>query len=859
MMNSCPGISYLLISASCAALVACNDATPLAETVSHVQLSSARVARERAYTGKVTDAARQYALEQRAGLRLSPHTDFEVRRVHERDRLTHVRLRQTHRGLRVWGAEVVVHATAEAITSMNGHVITGLDELDAEIRFDDADAVRMARADYTARAGAPASAYKRETIELMVYKYRGEPRLVWHVHFFTERQPTMEPGRWNYFIDATSGELLGAFDWLTTAPLQASGPGGNPNVARTWEESLDVEPYSGQYAMDTTGDVDINQPTVHGMITQDWKMSTNPGQASVVVGQLEYIGDASTADAHGFTEVTLDMMWQWMGHDSIDDAGYVIRSRVHYDYMYENAFWDGSQMTYGDGAQYFYPLTGDIDVIAHEINHGFTEHHSNLIYDQESGGLNESFSDVAGVAAEWFHEGTGADWLIGHDIARPGALPGDALRFMCDPPLDGVSIDHYDDYYPGIDVHFSSGIANKAFCRAAGRLSDPVNHNPATPPTVAGVQLAAQVWYEANASYWTPSTTFQDGCQGTIEAARDALGLPSGDVDAILASWNEVGVYCDGQTPPLRCDVIHTGDSGIIQSPNYPGNYPDQWSFTDCIYPSSGNIPTLTFTDFLTEEDWDFLYISDGSTGMEISTHTGATLPGPTTAPIIVVKFASDQSITQRGWQAEWTSVGNNTAPAASFTYNVAGLDVAFTDTSADTDGTIAEWAWDFGDGAISDQQNPGHAYAAEGTYTVTLTVTDDAGGWNSTSQQVTVVEPTGMPVASFDVSVSGRTVELTDTSIHTDGSIVGWSWDFGDGESSSEQHPSHTYATAGDYTITLTVTGTFGLTDTATAAVTVTSGGGCCDSGGQGEPPWAALIVVVGLLAMRRRRVRAG
>jgi pseudolysin/vibriolysin len=131
------------------------------------------------------------------------------------------------------------------------------------------------------------------------------------------------------------------------------------------------------------------------------------------------------------------MLQEWYGHNSINDAGFLIRSRVHYSNNYENAFWDGAQMTYGDGATTFYPLSGDPDVPGHEINHGFTTFHSNLTYSGQSGGNNESFSDIAGTIAEHFIEGDGADFDIGRDIFKGN----DALRFMCNPPQDGNSID----------------------------------------------------------------------------------------------------------------------------------------------------------------------------------------------------------------------------------------------------------------------------------------------------------------------------------------------------------------------------------------------------------------------------------
>ncbi len=93
--------------------------------------------------------------------------------------------------------------------------------------------------------------------------------------------------------------------------------------------------------------------------------------------------------------------------------------RVHYGRGYENAFWDGRQMTFGDGKNYFYPLVS-LDVVSHEVSHGFTEQNSGLIYANQSGGINESFSDIAGEAAEFYNSGKN-DWLVGETIFKGDA------------------------------------------------------------------------------------------------------------------------------------------------------------------------------------------------------------------------------------------------------------------------------------------------------------------------------------------------------------------------------------------------------------------------------------------------------
>ncbi len=240
------------------------------------------------------------------------------------------------------------------------------------------------------------------------------------------------------------------------------------------------------------------------------------------------------------------------------------------------------------------------------------------------------------------------------------------------------------------------------------------------------------------------------------------------------------------------------------------------------------DLDTVTFTDSSTDGDgtiaswsWEF---GDGATATEQNpTHKYAD-DGTYTVTLKVTDDDGDQStaLTKQ-------VVVKNVPPTAAFNFSPAAPtdleSVSFTDASTDGDGTVTGWAWDFGDGATASTQNPTHRYADDGTYVVTLKVTDDDGDQSvAVTQQVVVknVPPEAglsfSPTAPTDL----QTVTFTDTSTDADGSIAGWAWSFGDGETATTQNPTHRYADDGTYTVTLTVTDDDGDTDVATTTITV-------------------------------------
>lgn len=209
----------------------------------------------------------------------------------------------------------------------------------------------------------------------------------------------------------------------------------------------------------------------------------------------------------------------WYGVEVLSKEGKPMKlvMRVHFGEGYANAYWDGQQMTFGDGDTMLYPLVS-LGIGAHEISHGFTEQHADLVYYSQPGGINESFSDMAALAAEFYSSGT-STWQIGSEILKKESGM-DALRYFDRPSRDGLSIDSANDYFEGLDVHYSSGVFNRLFYVLAN-----------TPGW--DVRKAFDVMVKANMDYWIPTTTFDEAGCGVMNAAHD-LGYSVGDVKQAL-------------------------------------------------------------------------------------------------------------------------------------------------------------------------------------------------------------------------------------------------------------------------------------------------------------------------------------
>jgi Zn-dependent metalloprotease len=287
-----------------------------------------------------------------------------------------------------------------------------------------------------------------------------------------------------------------------------------------------------------------------------------PGQLVRAVGDPAS-GDEAVDEAYAGVQGSLALFKEVYGRDSFDGHGAPVLATVHYERGYDNAFWDGNQLVFGDGdGKVFQRFTKPVDVLGHELSHAVTQYTANLTYQGQSGALNESVSDVFGSCLKQRLLGQSvdeADWLIGEGIFTP-SVHGKALRSMAapgtaydDPALGkDPQVAHMKDYVDTSEdnggVHTNSGIPNKAFHLAATAIGG------------TAWDGAGRIWYAALTSGIGSDTDFAGFAAATVEAAGSAA-------DAVRQAWEGVGVSLTGGStgngsPTHRADTVAVTRSG---------------------------------------------------------------------------------------------------------------------------------------------------------------------------------------------------------------------------------------------------------------------------------------------------------
>lgn len=429
---------------------------------------------------------------------------------------THYRYNQLFNNVPVWGEQIIItEGAGRGIVRIHGNAVAGLANEVRRVAPLFSAETALENMKVLQRGASRANwVYENETSELYVYiNEEGRGQLCYVVSFFADTEEAGNPTRPYYFVDVETGDVVHQYEGLTFEErAAATGPGGNQKTGKyeygVQYPTLTVEYSNGTSTMNTTNVKTVNLN--HG------SSGSTAYSFSGTVNTVKEINGAYSPlnDAHYFGGVVFAVYKDWYNTSPLT---FQLVLKVHYSTNYENAFWNGSSMTFGDGATRFYPLVS-LDVVAHETSHGFTSQNSNLTYSGQSGGINEAFSDIAGEAAEYYMSGTN-DWQVGAQIFKTA---GKALRYFDDPTKDGKSIGSAKNYTSGMDVHYSSGVFNKAFYTLAKKPG-------------WNTKKAFDLFVKANQDYWQPGSTFITGAQGVRDAATD-YGYSTADVVAAFAA-----------------------------------------------------------------------------------------------------------------------------------------------------------------------------------------------------------------------------------------------------------------------------------------------------------------------------------
>lgn len=508
----------------------------------------------------------------RAALAATEDDEFHViRTIVDPDGASHVRYSRTYRGLPVYGGDIVVHNLPDG--SYAGSSVG----LGAPLRLDTKPVIASKDAAETARRHFSGTVDKVGGPVLVVDAVDGVGRLAYETVVSGVGPDKQTPSVLHVLVDAAAGEVIRATDEVESIIFDPyDGTGNTLYAGPVTLHATYTDLFVGlRYRL-------IDQVAGGGTTTCD--MNNGTSQCSIHFPDEDGIwGDGNVADrqtaaadAHYGAGIAHDYFKSVHGRDGVWDDGRGVTSRVHFGNNVDNAFWNGSSMTYGDGWDNQHPFVS-LDIVGHEMTHGVTQNAAGLVYKGESGGLNEASSDIFGTMIE-FHAANPydpGDYEIGEKAA--GSSTGGGFRRMYNPFW-------YSCYHPSLafhDPHEASGPANHFFFNLAEGSGDtqygfsPLCGN-APPVKGIGRKDAEQIWFRALNAYFISNTSYVNADNPpntarayTLTAAADIFGRCSAQVKAVHAAWVSVNVpgdlYCFNFEFDLDHLVSFVGESSTVQ------------------------------------------------------------------------------------------------------------------------------------------------------------------------------------------------------------------------------------------------------------------------------------------------------
>lgn len=465
--------------------------------------------------------------------------------------MTHYRYQQMYNSIPVECAEYIIH-------SRNGIAISGNGRLTRGVNINTVPGILPAEAIQKAKQYFPANRYQWEDegAEEMLKDIRKDPFATYYpspelvvapLDFSDENSAMRLAYKMNIYatdpligktvyVDALTGALLFTLELIQDADAVGTAVTRYSGIQTITTDSVAPD----LFRLRETG-------RGGGVETYNMKKLVSYGTAADYTDSNNYWDTTNTnqdqaiPDAHWGAEMTYDYYIQKHNRNSYDNKGTKLVSYVHFAVNYINAFWNGTYMTYGDGNGTSYKTLTSLDIVGHEMTHGVTQNSAGLIYQNESGALNESFSDIFGVSIEHFAKPSSSNWLMADEIATP------AFRSMSD-PKSFTDPDTYKGqyYYIGTQdyggVHSNSGVQNFWFYVLAMGDTGTNDYNRNYQVAGIGRDNAAKIAYRNLTVYLGKNSRYIDAREGAICAAEDLFGMCSAEVFETAKAWYAVGV-----------------------------------------------------------------------------------------------------------------------------------------------------------------------------------------------------------------------------------------------------------------------------------------------------------------------------
>ncbi len=751
----------------------------------------------------------------------------------------HYRYQQMYKNIPVDKGIFVLHVKENQIISFSGNLYVKINSV-GNVTISPDQAINIAKNEMNAIK------YKWEILseENQLKKEKGDPQATYYPSPSLEIYSTKQPGfrkvykiilyahqpidKKEYIIDADNGKVL-----ETRQKLYSADVPGTAVTRYSGNQTITADSYGGSYRLHETG-------RGNGIQTYNANLGTDYGAATDFTDTDNYWNnvnpqqDEVATDAHWASEKTYDFLDQYFGWNSIDNNGFALLNYVHFDLVAAgygsnvNAFWDGQRMTYGDGNATYSPLT-TVDITGHEITHGLTEFSAGLIYQDESGALNEGYSDIFGTAIEFFAKPTMANWTVGEDIGAP-------FRSLQDPNSYGDP-----DTYLGTNwatgsadnggVHTNSQVIGHWFYLVSEGGSGTNDLGNAYSVTGIGVPEASQIAFRTLTTYLPADATYEDARFFSVLSAIDLYGPCTPQVAAVTDA-----MYAVGLGVPYVPSVVADFSSPLTSACTAPFTVNFQnisnnstsfiWDFGD------GNTSTLVSPShtYNTYGNFNVSLIANGGTCGIDTTIKPSFISVDAANPCIIIMPTSGTGITQTACSGTLYDGGG---PSGNYIDNADAI-ITISPTGA-TNITLNFVSFDVEPGDqgfcnydyLEIYDGPNTSSASLGQF---CNLTGSPGTITSTGGSLTILlhSDQGLnlagfeadwtcsmastpPIADFSSAPSSTcTGDVSFTDISTNGP-TSWLWNFGDGNTSALQNPTHNYTTNGVYDVSLVAINNYG------------------------------------------------